>query len=90
MKNLQKRQLQFGEINISEINIDSKSRDDIPKLLKGLQHLYVTPKIRGEIFQLIENMIPEKVDRGNGRPGMDLWKIFVLGVLRLGLNCDYD
>jgi len=55
-----------------------------------LQHLYVTPKIRGEIFQLIENMIPEKVDRGNGRPGMDLWKIFVLGVLRLGLNCDYD
>ena len=26
----------------------------------------------------------------NGRPGMSLWKIFVLGVLRLDLSCDYD
>ena len=25
-----------------------------------------------------------------GRPGMDLWHIFVLGVIRLGLGCDYD
>ena len=27
---------------------------------------------------------------GTGRPGMDLWKILVLGVLRQGLNCDFD
>ncbi|MCD6581492.1 MAG: hypothetical protein J7K90_06785 [Desulfuromusa sp.] len=26
----------------------------------------------------------------NGRPGMDLWKILILGVLRLNLNWDYD
>jgi hypothetical protein len=25
-----------------------------------------------------------------GRPGMDQWSILVLGVLRLGLNADYD
>jgi len=25
-----------------------------------------------------------------GRPGMEQWKILVLGVLRLGLNADYD
>ncbi len=25
-----------------------------------------------------------------GRPGMEQWKILVLGVLRLGLNTDYD
>ena len=32
---------------------------------------------------------PDK-DHKNGRPGMDLWKILVLGVLRLNLNWDYD
>ena len=25
-----------------------------------------------------------------GRPGMALWKIFVLATLKLGLNCDFD
>ena len=30
------------------------------------------------------------VDKSNGRPGMGFWKILVMGVLRLDLNCDYD
>ena len=30
------------------------------------------------------------VDKHNGRPGMDLWRILVCGVLRLDLNIDYD
>jgi hypothetical protein len=30
------------------------------------------------------------VDKGNGRPGMELWKILVCGVVRLDLNEDYD
>ena len=25
-----------------------------------------------------------------GRPGLDLWHILVLGVVRLALGCDYD
>ena len=28
--------------------------------------------------------------KATGRPGLDLWQILVLGVVRLGLNCDYD
>ena len=31
-----------------------------------------------------------KADPRLGRPGMEQWKILVLGVLRLGLNSDYD
>ena len=31
-----------------------------------------------------------KASRATGRPGMEQWKILVLGVLRLGLNVDYD
>ncbi|MCY4535416.1 MAG: ISNCY family transposase [Bryobacterales bacterium] len=33
---------------------------------------------------------PAVVDPSNGRPGMDLWDILVLGLLKQGLNCDCD
>ncbi|MFK0573546.1 MAG: hypothetical protein RM811_021165, partial [Endozoicomonas sp.] len=38
----------------------------------------------------LEKMIPESVDKKNGRPGMDLWRILVFGTLRLVINCDFD
>jgi len=47
-------------------------------------------ELRGKIFQVLEEQISPKVDKGNGRPGMTLWTIFVCGVLRLDLNLDYD
>ncbi len=39
---------------------------------------------------MLEKNIGTEVDFDNGRPGMDLWVLLVLGSLRLGLNCDYD
>ena len=30
------------------------------------------------------------IDPSTGRPGMELWNILVLGLLKQGLNCDYD
>lgn len=79
-----------GEINIADIELDANSRDDIPQLLRGLQYLYVTPALRTEVFQILDAMIPPEVDRTTGRPGMALWRILVLGVMRLNLNWDYD
>lgn len=94
MRKIKDDQLQFGEINISEIKFNLKSRDDIPKLLMGLQFIYVTPEIRKEVFAILEHGITfrdnKKVDKDNGRPGMEMWKILVMGTLRLSLNCDYD
>lgn len=83
-------EIMLGEIDISQIKIDAKSRDDIPQILRGLQYLYTDTKIREKLFVALEKIIPANVDRANGRPGMSLWRIFVLGVLRLDLNCDYD
>ena len=83
-------QMKLGEIDVSRIKIDSKSRDDIPQILRGIQYLYSQVEIRGKLFEALEKIIPEKIDKSNGRPGMELWKIFVLGILRLTLNCDYD
>jgi hypothetical protein len=87
-------QLQFGEQDIAAIVLDPKSRDDIPQLLRGLQHIYITPELRARVFAILEEVVPMgrngKADTDTGRPGMEQWKILVLGVLRLGLNADYD
>lgn len=90
MRAVQNVQMQIGEVDISQIKFDPKSRDDIPKVLKGLQHLYTDMPLRSKIFQLLEAEISPEVDKSNGRPGMALWKILVCGVLRLDLNMDYD
>ena len=90
MRVVQNPQMQIGEVDISRIKFDLRSRDDIPKILKGLQHLYVNVPLRDKIFQLLEAEISPKVDKKNGRPGMELWKILVCGVVRLDLNADYD
>ena len=88
MRKVQYRQMQFGQVAIGDIWLDPKSRDDIPAVLKGLQYLH-TEK-REELFGLLEAHIRPGTDRKVGRPGMDLWRILVLGVLKQGLGCDFD
>ncbi len=78
------------DMGISEITFDPKSRDDIPPLLIGLQYLFITPEIREKVFSILLTILPKKIDRTQGRPGLDLWRIFVMGVLRVNLNWDYD
>ncbi len=90
MRTATKTQLQLGELEIANIHIDPRSRDDIPQLLKGLQYLYSDDKLREAIFQILEKLTPPKVSTELGRPGMMWWKILVMGSLRLNLNCDYD
>ena len=73
--------MQLGEVDISKITFDQKSRDDIPKILKALQYLYTDLEIREKLFKILEKyLLPEK-DKKNGRPGMEHWRIFVLAIL---------
>ena len=83
-------QMILGEVDISKIEFDPRSRDDIPKLLKGLQYIYCTPKLREKVFKILEEIVPPGTDANNGRPGMELWKILVLGAIRLNCDWDYD
>ena len=82
--------MKFGEVDISKIEFDPRSRDEIPKLLMGLQEIYCNRKVRNKVFAVLRDLIPEGIDQNNGRRGMDLWKILVLGTLRLCCNWDYD
>jgi len=77
-------------MEIDKIELELNSRDDIPQLIKGLHYIFVTPSLRQEVFAILTGMFPPELDLDNGRPGMDLWSILVMGVLRLDLNCDYD
>jgi len=83
-------------VDIADIVFDPKSRDDIPQLLRGLQHLYTEPAVRERVFAILAEVLPERAggdglaSPDTGRPGMPQWTILVLGTLRLGLNADYD
>jgi hypothetical protein len=90
MRVVQNIQMQMGEVDVSQVRFDLKSRDDIPKILRGLQHMYTEPTLRARLFALLEAQVSPKADKRNGRPGMTLWSIFVCGVVRLDLNIDYD
>jgi transposase, IS5 family len=95
--------MSLGQVGIASIEFDPKCRDDITQILLGLQYIYVTPDLRERVFEILQHIVPnrtgngltgeqraQKADPDLGRSGMDQWKILVLGVLRLGLNTDYD
>jgi len=90
MRQVQNNQIRFGEILIPDVKISLTSRDEIPKILIGLQQMYINTLIRNKIFKILEDSIPENINPNNGRPGMYLWSILVLGVIRLNCNWDYD
>ena len=90
MRVVESKQMRLGEVAIADIKINPKSRDYLDKLLRGIQHLYQQEEIKNKLFSILESLIPPSVDTSNGRPGMHLWRVFVLAMLRLDLNWDYD
>ena len=90
MRNVVNLQPSLFNPSIPEIRFDLKSRDEIPKLLIGLQTIYSITELRDQVMTILRKVIPENVNPNTGRRGMDLWQILVLGVLRLNCNWDYD
>ena len=96
MRTVIQPQMQFGQVDIATIVFNPKSRDDIPHILRGLQYIYTNAGLRERVFTILQEVLPKRVgaegkaSAKTGRPGMEQWKILVLGVLRLGLNADYD
>ena len=90
MRIVESAQFEIGSVDIEQIDIDPKARDDIGTLLMGLRHLYVTPDLRAQVFDLLAAEVKPEVRNDTGRPGLDLWRILVLATLKQGLNCDYD
>ena len=94
-ENMRKRFEQQGKLGVISIpdriirGLPLKSRDELPPILRALQHIYVTPELNEEVFRILETKVM-KGKKKTGRYGMDLWHILVLSAVRLGLDADYD
>jgi IS5 family transposase len=67
-------------------------RDEAPKILSALQHIFLNEELNRAVFSVLYKNIntkKENLDK-RGRSGMGLWEILVLGVMRQGLNANYD
>ena len=82
-------QLGFNQKPIEEVKFPKRSRDEMPPVLAGLQWMFINPEVNEAVFSILESKMGANRLR-MGRPGMDLWHILVLGVVRLALGCDYD
>jgi IS5 family transposase len=82
-------QPEFQVIPIEMIQLPLHSRDELPPILAGLQWIWLHPTLKAELFALLEAKILAG-KKATGRTGMDLWQILVLGVVRLGLDADWD
>ena len=90
MRYVRNRRMKLGEVDIGDTGIDTRSRDDIPALLLGLQYPYKDKTLRSRLFALLERHILPGTDRRVGRPGMEMWRILVMGVMKQGPGCDFD
>jgi len=82
-------QLSLGAEPIEEVKIYTKSRDEFPPLLVALQEIFKNVELNEQIFNILEERIT-KGKKKTGRPGMDLWHILVLSIVRLSQNTNYD
>jgi len=70
-----------GEVRIDDIDLDGKSRD---ALLIGLQNLYSREALHDRPLALMDAHVLPDIDRKVGRPGMEMWRIPVMGVVKQG------
>jgi IS5 family transposase len=84
------QQMTIGSIPIGETKITTKKRSGaLPGLCAALKEIFITPEWNERVFEILEAKIMAGKKR-TGRPGMDLWQIFVLSQVRLCQNISYD
>src|SRR6266487_285546 len=89
MRHRFQQQTTLGITPIGEVKFPLRSRDELPPVLMGLQHIFVTPELNEKVFALLEKKIVHGKKK-TGRRGMDLWHILVLAVIRHTLDTNWD
>jgi len=84
------QQMTIDRLPISETPVPLKKRSGaLPKLCAALREIFITTEWNEKVFAILEAKITEGKQK-TGRPGMDLWQIFVLSQVRLCQNISYD
>jgi transposase, IS5 family len=89
MRHRFQQQTTLGITPVSEVKFPLRSRDELPPVLMGLQHIFITPELNEKVFALLEKKIIQGKKK-TGRKGMDLWHILVLAVVRHTLDTNWD
>ena len=82
---------QTGALVIEKVKISTNmrnSRGRLPKVLYGFQKLYSQSVLRDKVLHLLEETLPTGNPKA-GRPGMCLWQILVLSVVRTAMGYSY-
>ncbi len=83
------QQKSIGVESISEVSIPNITRDELPPVLKALQHIFITSELNEKVFKILSKSV-DNVNLNKGRKGMSLWEILVLAVIRNSLDTNYD
>ena len=84
------RQRRLDCPSVSNVALNLNCRNETIPILRALQHIYSTPKVRDSILGAIARDVNGKSDATLGRPGLSYWEILVLAGARLGCAYDYD
>jgi transposase, IS5 family len=84
------RQRRLDCQSVAKVFLNLNCRNETIPLLRGLQHIYSTPKVRDSILQDIARDVNGTSSPKHGRPGLTYWEILVLAAARLGCGYDYD
>ncbi len=80
----------LGMNSIEDLFVDPNSRDDTSQIILALQSIWMATDLRDRIVMYLQEAIGENTDQTTGRPGLTYWRIFVLAVLKFGLDYDFD
>ena len=84
------QEITIGRLLIQDTIIPTKKRSgSLPGLCAALKEIYLSPQWNEKVFQILEGKILSK-NNNTGRPGMNLWQIFVLSQVRLCQDISYD
>jgi len=90
MRQARERQRRLDGGSVSQVLLNLNCRDELIPILRGLQQVYATPKVREAILKLVERDVSAKSRSDRGREGLSYWCILVLAAVRLGCDLNYD
>ena len=80
------RQRRLDCPSVSKVSLNLNCRNETIPILRGLQHIYSTPKVRDSILRAIARDVNGKSNATRGRPGLSYWEILVLAGGAVGMR----
>ncbi len=63
MRKIHNTQTKFSGVNIENIKLDRKYKDDVPAVLQGIQHLYKSEKFHNRLFAILKEKVLPKINK---------------------------